>query len=190
MARPKGSKNKPKTDGAESGNGRAKGRGRAAGTETRHDNLAREPLTDEQLEALTASHVALYEKALNRKKLADAELKNICKVAKAEGVLLADIKAYIDAKTDEGQERLREQAERVARVAKWFKFAVQADLFDDGAPPTNRSHRLGKEAGMAGEKAVVPEDCDPTAWMNGWHEGQAALAGGIKPTPESDPAFN
>lgn len=171
MGRPAGRKNKLKI---------------AAGTEadqsiTRHDNLAQAPLTDEQLEALTNNHARHYEEALSRKKTADALLKNVCKTAKAEGVLLADIKAYIDAKTEEGQEKLREQAGRVARVARWFKFAVQADLFgDDNPPSTNRSYRLGKEAGMAGQKAEVPTECDHETWMAGFHAGQAALAGGIR----------
>lgn len=171
MGRPKGSTNKKKANG---------GVPAADRNVTHHDNLAsQEPLTDDQLEALTNQHVQKYEKALAAKKLADADLKNACKIAKADGVHLADIKAYIDAKTEEGQERLREQAERIARMARWFEFATQASLFgedEDPAPVGNKSYRMGKEAGMNGEKAEVPTHCDHETWMQGWHAGQAQMA--------------
>lgn len=181
MGRRKGSVNKPKDNGQDR-------------SVTNHDNFASEPLTDDQLEALTNSHVEAYSKALQKKKTADAELQLVVKKAKADKIPLVEIKAYIDARSEEGQEKLREQAERIARMARWFKFATQADLFEaDTSPPaTNRSYRLGKEAGMAGEKPAVPTDCDHDTWMSGWQAGQEALAGGIKKAaePTSDSSFH
>lgn len=157
---------------------------------TNHDNLKvdREELTDEQREALTNQHVRKYEAALTAKKLADAEMKNVCKIAKADGVPLAEIKAYIDARTPEGQARLLEDAERVARMARWFKFATQASLFGDDdtpAPVGNKSYRLGKEAGMNGEQPKPPDTVDHETWMQGWNAGQTQMASlGIKQIPE------
>lgn len=167
MGRPTGSKNK-----TTKANGGAKAPGPKV---TKHSNQTE--LTDDQLQALTAEHVRSYSKALDVKKKADAEFKNICKVAKSEGVKLADIKAYIAAGTEEGQARLREDAERLARMSRWhgFPLGAQLPLFEeDENPATNRSFRLGKEAGMAGEKAVVPTDCDHEQYMAGWHDGQNA----------------
>lgn len=176
MARPKGSKNKPKTDGPQI---------------TSHDNVAKPPLTDEQLEALTASHVEAYSKALTRKKEADAALKNVCKVAKSEGVLLADIKAYIDAGTEEGQERLTEQAVRFMRVARWrgFPLGHQAGLFDETPASTPaRSFTLGKEAGLAGKTLFVPTNCNIEEFTRGWHEAQHSMLSKVKPL-EASSAF-
>jgi hypothetical protein len=179
LGRPKGSRNK-KANGSD-----------PSDRITHHDNLAPVgDLTDEQLEALTHSHVDKYEQALSRKKLADAEMKLVCKVAKADGIHLADIKAYIAAKTEEGQEKLREDAERIRRMERWFKFATQTDLFApdaDPAPVGNRSYRLGKEAGMSGEKAVVPTNCDHETYMAGWHAGQKQMMeAGISQTPPAE----
>ena len=176
--RPKGSVNKKKGNGAD-----------AIPTTDHRDNVAKAPLTDEQREALTNSWVREYEKSLALKKAADADLKNICKKAKADGVTLAEIKAYIDAGTEEGQEKLQEDAERLARVARWRNFDIGHQFrmeLDAPAPVANRSRVLGKEAGLAGEKATPPKNCDVNEWMAGWQDGQAALAGGIKKLPEDD----
>lgn len=159
---------------------------------TSHDNLARAPLTDEQFQALAANHVAGYERFLAAKKLADANFKNQCKLAKAEGVSLALIKKCIDAKTEEGQARIREEAALIERVARWYEFATQADMFEPGdTPPTNRSYRLGKEAGMRGEKADVPTNCDHQGYMDGYHAGQTALLANVKELqPVGDDEFD
>lgn len=157
MGRRKGSLNKPK--GMEEG-------------------IERPALTEEQLEALTNQHARKYSDALAVKKEADADLKNICKIAKSEGVPLKHIKAYLDGKTEEGQARIKEDTLLYARIARWngFSLGTQADLFaEDPAPAANRSFRLGKEAGLAGEKAVPPTSCDINAFMAGHQTGQAML---------------
>ena len=164
MSRTKGSKNKPKGNGPDV-------------ETTTHNN---EPLSDEQYLFLTQKHVELYEASLAKKKTSDANFKNVCKVAKADGIKLADIKAYIDAGTDEGQEKLAADAERLARVARWRNFDLgifeQAELFgDEDAPQQTRSFTLGREAGMAGEPAKVSPGCDVNEFMAGWQIGNAAL---------------
>jgi uncharacterized protein (DUF2384 family) len=176
LGRPKGSTNKKKANGS------------AAPAEdrsiTHHDNLSRDPLTDEQLEALTNSHVNIIERLEAADKLAHNALMNAYKVAKADGILKKDIEVYRNAKTEEGQEKIRLEAARIARAARWFKFATQSDLFDSPespAPVGNKSYRLGKEAGLNGEPAKPPETADQETWMQGWHAGQTQMASlGIK----------
>lgn len=171
MGRPKGSVNK-KTNGA-------------GPKVTKHNQTE---LTDDQLQALTAEHVRSYKRALADKKECDADFKNVCKVAKSEGVKLADIKAFIAAESEEGQAELRQDAARLARIARWagFKLGEQLPLFDeDPSVTTNRSYRIGKDHGMAGEKAVPPVDCDHENYMAGWHAGQEAkLGAGISAHPQ------
>ena len=185
MGRPKGSTNKPKTDGNS-----AKAP-KSGPQETPHQNSA--PLTDDQAHALLDQSARSYAKALEAKKRYDAELKLVCKAIKADGVKLSDVKLYIEAATEEGQEAIRKRAEDIARIARWRNFAVghQADMFDEGSPTTNRSFVAGREAGMGGEKAEVPLNYDSENWMAGWHAGQEALlTGGIKQTPAEDRDFN
>lgn len=180
MGRPKGSANKKKANGTVPAADR--------NVTNHHNNLVREPLTNEQLEALTNQHVVKIDKLEAAKKLADANFKNAYKVAKADGISKAHIDAYRNARTEEGQAKLREQAAIIAQVASWFKFATQADLFgesDEPAPVGNKSYRLGKEAGMNGEKPVVPDGLDHETFMQGYHAGQAQMASiGIKQSPE------
>lgn len=181
MGRPRGSTNRNK---------KANGRDPESKV-TRHDNLASvDPLTEEQLEALTSSHVDIIDRMEAAKKLADANFKNAYKTAKADGILKKDIDAYRKARTEEGQEELRIEEARIQRVARWFKFAIQPDLFAPGAEPApvgNRSYRVGREAGLAGEKAAPSTDMDIDTYMAGWSSGQRDMASlGIKQTPADD----
>lgn len=160
---------------------------------TSHDNLKveREELTDEQHEALTNQHVLKIERLEAADKLAHNELMNAYKIAKSDGILKKDIEAYRNAKTEKGQELIRLDAERLARVARWFKFATQASLFGDNdapAPVGNKSYRLGKEAGLNGEQPKPPSTADHETWMQGWQAGQQQMASlGIRQKePETD----
>lgn len=163
---------------------------------TSHDNLAKEPLTDEQRQVLTDSWSREYGRALTRKKTADADLKNVCTKAKSEGVLLKEMKDYLACETEEGQAKLRVDAERITRIARWRNFALghQFALFEEEGGGDSRSFTLGKETGMAGNPMVVPTDCARDEFIRGWHEGQAAkIMSGIaeQPTPqEPDTAYS
>ncbi len=177
MGRPKGSTNKPKANG-----------GKAAGPkiETTTHNLAAEPLTDEQHHALVASWTEKYEKLEAVFKTAGANLKNCARAAKAEKVLLKDIRAYQDGGTEEGQKKLIEEAERLARIARWRNFELGQLFTEEEAPRLTRSFTLGKEAGMAGEKAVVGSGCDREEWMKGWSAGQAIKMSGFQEMKAAD----
>jgi len=177
MERPKGSRNRPKSNGGT----------HVETTEHRNDD----ELTDEQQHALLDQSARSYTKALDAKKLADANFKNVCKGIKSDGVKLSAVKLYLKAETEEGQAEIREQVEEAARIARWrsFPLGTQFGIFaeGDGAQPS-RSFVLGKEAGLAGEPAKAPHNADVNEFLAGWQAGQAALMGGIKPLPEAEAA--
>ena len=178
MGRPKGSKNRPKSETESSPQPRP--------ATTDHAKAAsKTDLTDDQLHSLTAHHSQHYAKALAAKKLADAAFKNVCKLAKAEGVSVDDIKTYIDLDSEEGQARLRAKVEAAARIARWkgASLGTQFSLFDESE--TN-SFQAGKEAGMAGHAAKAPAGRDVNEWMRGWQVGQQANLARIKQQKQED----
>lgn len=152
------------------------------------------PLTDEQLQSLTAHHTKAYVKALAEKKKTDAEFKNICKLAKAEGVSVADIKDTIALETEEGREELRAEIERKHRVARWAGLPVgaQPSFFEeDRTPSIDKARADGKRAGLKGESANPPRQMgheQTEHWMVGWHEGQKVLAERIKQSGDAEAA--
>ena len=158
-----------------------KRRGEATTPEkTEHAKAAsKTDLTDDQLQALTAHHANAYKVSLEAKKLKDAEFKNVCKLAKAEGVTVDEIKMYLDIVTPEGQARVKAQVEMAARIARWRNAdaGTQFKLFDDG--DTN-SFQAGKEVGLAGDPLKVPAGRDVEEFSRGWHEGQRIKISGIK----------
>ena len=180
MARPVGSKNKPKAPTAD---------GEVASNH--NGKPAREPLTDEQEHALCAHHALAYEKALAAKKAADAAFKNTCKLAKSEGVPLASIKDYIELQTEEGQEKLREEIARKHKVARWAGLPVgtQANFFDEEPPSIDRAMDDGKRAGLKGESAKPPDHLtqqQQDAWLEGHAQGQSIIAGRFQKTGDDD----
>lgn len=175
MARPKGSKNKPKDGSAPS-----------AG----HNSN----LTDEQRQALHLNqHVPAYAKALEAKKTADAELKNVCKLIKAEGGSVSAVKLTLALRTPEGEAAFRARLAEEHEVAVWNGVGVQIDLFaDTDQPAEEKAYEAGKRAGMAGESAKPPHDPSVPQyrrWMEGHADGQAVLAQGFKTLePEQEAA--
>ena len=174
MARPKGSKNKPKADAdaktAVNGNG---GIG--------HNS----ELTDDQKQALALHHKAAYEAKLAAKKKADAEFKNACKLAKAEiawtdGVAL--IKDMILAETEEGEADLRARMNRALLAARYMAVPLgsQFEMFDeDRTPAIDRARAEGRRDGMADKPLANPYDPSvpqADAYADGWHEGRKARA--------------
>ena len=193
--RPKGSSNKPKAAATSKAPKKAT---RSEYPEPHAENgevrpghnqphVAKNPLTDEQELALTVNHTKAYEKALAAKKDADAKFKNVCKIAKAEGISVKQIKEFIDYQTEEGQQRLREDLARKQKVARWAGLPIgsQINFLEeiDRTPIDERTFHDGKNAGLKGEKADVPRHVPAnlsSKWIEGWHEGQRILLGRIK----------
>lgn len=154
---------------------------------------SREPvpdLTEDQRIALTFQHKRAFEKALGVKKQADADLRNVSKLCKAElgedGV--ANIKDMIALETEEGEKKLKASVERQLRVAKWMglPFGAQGGLFEsvDRRPATEKAYENGKRDGLAGAPQHNPHDPSVPQhgeYLRGWSDGQAVLAKGIRP---------
>lgn len=153
-------------------------------------------MTEEQRQALHLnSHVPAYEKALEAKKAADAALKNVAKLIKAEGGSVAAVKLTIELRSPEGEEAFRARIEREIEVARWNGVGVQVDLFaDEMVPSEDRAYEAGKRAGMAGEPRQPPHDPSVPQhhrWLDGHADGQKVLAtAGFKKLGEAPAAAN
>ncbi len=137
-------------------------------------------MTEDQLQALGYHHKSKYEQALAAKKETDAKFKHVCKVAKADGVSVDDIKLLIKLDTPEGEASLRAELQRQLQVAGWAgsEIGTQFSFADipDRSPLVERAAAEGKRAGMKGESLNNPYTGDAAeAYAQGWHDGQAAL---------------
>lgn len=144
-----------------------------------------EGLSDAERQALHLSqHVPAYAKALEVKKKADADLKNVCKLIKAEGGSVTAVKLTIALRTPEGEAAFRARLAEEQEVALWNGVGVQIDLFADAREPAeDKAFAAGKRAGLAGETAKPPHDPSVpqyARWMEGHAEGQAIVAKGFK----------
>lgn len=138
-------------------------------------------LTDEEQSALMQKHAEEFEEALQSKKDADAEFKNVCKRIKSEGNTADRVKEYLALKTPAGAAEAKANIEASLRMARWLSVDIgtQFDFFrDDGerGTPENASFKAGKEVGQAAGAAEAPKHFDAAEWMRGWHAGQAINA--------------
>lgn len=144
-------------------------------------------LTDEQRQALHYQHCAQYEAAIATKKKADAAIKNVGKIIKAEGGSVDQVKKTLLARTPEGETELRREMAETLEALRWSGVEVgeTAELFpEDRTPSIERARAEGKRAGLAGQPAKPPHDPNTEqyrAWMEGHGEGQTVLAKGFKP---------
>jgi hypothetical protein len=142
-------------------------------------------LSDVEQQALFFQHKKKYEVALSAKKLADAALLNVGKLAKAElgEHAVADIKESLKLGSPEGQADLKERMERQYRVARWMGMPLgsQSDLFGpDRRTGGEIAHSLGFEHGSAGESRKLPDryaasSPEGQAYFKGWDQGQEAI---------------
>ncbi|WP_370677601.1 hypothetical protein [Pleomorphomonas sp. PLEO] len=178
MARPRGSKNKPKSEPSTASTKkpelRVVGGGNAG---TIGDN------SDQQLRALTMHYKTRYLEALARKKEADAALKNACKSIKADlgDTGLKDIKLLIEIDSAGNNSIVKQTIEHLMRCAAWAGLPVgtQATLFDDDRRTLlEKAGEEGEYAGLNGKNPQSPHhpgsELDQ-AWMAAWYKGQDQL---------------
>jgi ribosome modulation factor len=182
MPRPKGSKNKPKTNGADE----RRDEPQAEVSRGIGDNgvAAAADLGDDDLQVLFFQGKRDYKAALEAKKAADAALKNICKRVRADLGKRAvdDIKTAILLESPEGEAELKARIDSEMRVARWMGMPVgaQGSMFDevDRTPAADRAFGEGKRAGFEGARRDPPYDPSTEQhqhWLAGHSEGQAAL---------------
>jgi ribosome modulation factor len=155
-----------------------------------HNSQRPEEMTDEQRQALFFNHQKAYAKALAEKKEADADFKNTCKLIKAEGSKISDIKLSL-LEPEKFEAQVRDEVESFQRVARWVgsPLGTQLSLIDepDRTPGDERAFEDGKRAGMKGEDCKAPfANHLPQAnkWREGWHAGQAVVTASFKQAPD------
>lgn len=163
----------------------AKGNGDGAATGPQLSN----ELTDDQRAALTFQHKKTYEKLLAAQKAAVKALKDLGKEIKADlgKGALQDIKDLIELESPEGEDKLKEEMERRARVMRWMGMDVgtQAEMFGatDRRPVTEKAFAEGKSAGLKGEPFRNPyHQTNPghAEYARGYEVGQNTVMQGFK----------
>jgi len=155
-------------------------------------------MTDDQRYSLTEQHREKYEVVLEAKKKANKALIDYGKIIKSDlgAKGLADIKDLIALSTPEGEDRMKAEMERQARVMRWMNISIgtQGALFgdEDRTPITERAFAEGRRQGLAGERQNNPHS-HPTAAFHshndGYAQGQDALAThGFQPLEDNEPA--
>lgn len=125
--------------------------------------------------------------AVAAKKVADAKVKNVGKVIKADlgEYGLDQIKAYEKAQTAEGLAELKARRDADLQAMRFAGVPVntQLDIFTDRAPLDERAYSDGEEAGLRGDTLANPfneASHEGQEYARGWHDGQGALFAGIK----------
>lgn len=176
MPRPKGSKNKPKSEPSAASRKPdlrvVDGGGAGAIGDNSDKNLA-----------LTMHHKALYIAAMDKKKKADADFKNVCKTIKADlgETGIKDIKTSMMLDDLGDNSVIKAEIERLMRCASWagMPIGTQGSLFaEDRRTLNEKAFDEGKYAGLNGKNPASPHqpgsDLDQS-WMRGWHAGQGEL---------------
>jgi hypothetical protein len=143
------------------------------------DNSKRPELTPDELRALALQHKGHYERALKKKKDADAAFKLVCKTAKADGVTVTQIKTMIALDSPEGEARERAAIASTLLAAQWMgsPLGTQLALFDepDRTPSVDRAFDEGKKDSMESKPAkpaYAPDLPQYKAYMDGYAEDQ------------------
>ncbi|WP_144378492.1 hypothetical protein [Mesorhizobium amorphae] len=139
-------------------------------------------ISEDSLRVLFFMNRTDYHEALAAKKLADAKMKVVGKQIKADlGEFgLAQIKAYDQAQTPEGQAGLKAEIDAMMQAMSFAGMPVgtQLDLLADRADSIERAARDGEEAGMRGDSLVNPyngSSPEGQAYAEHWHAGQKAI---------------
>jgi hypothetical protein len=151
-------------------------------------------LTEDEKRVLLYQHRDHYKVALAAKKAADAELKNVCKKAKAEcgKNAVADIKDLIALAEPGGDVGLRDEIERKLRLARWASVPVghQFSFSEDMRPATDVAFEQGKIRGLEGGDMTppyAPSLPQYQRWLEGWHAGQEILSSDFRKKLDTDP---
>jgi len=140
-------------------------------------------LTPDERKALFMEHmrkVSAQQAICDRE---NEERKRLRKVAKTDGILLADLDYGLRILKVEDPTIIIEELKRRSEIAFWFALPIgtQTDMFDsfEREPAVDRAFREGMTAGSLGK------DCNPPygapsavhdSWKDGWRQSQDKMA--------------
>jgi hypothetical protein len=153
----------------------------AAGAPKKSDN----GLTDDEWKALALQWKKDYAKALDAKKKADTNLKNVGKHAKAElgrgAVLLIKDMMLLDE--EDGEEEMRIRLRRQADALRWMSIPIGTQIEFALTPRTERDEAFneGRRASESGQPAMsrFASTSLSEAYMQGYQAHQAELMGQV-----------
>jgi ribosome modulation factor len=138
-------------------------------------------LTPSEAKALYMHHFQAILAQTEKCKAENAERARLRKLAKADGVILADIDFGLRCATLEDPQVIVDEQRRRAEIGRYFALPIgaQTEMDFDREPIIERAAREGEAAGFAGKNAdTVPydENSDPgRAWTEGWKKAQAQM---------------
>lgn len=150
---------------------------------TQHQEAGKSELTEDQRRALLTDAVGKVKPLKEKLRSTTADIRNLYKKAKADGVTKEMIDFALGLEDDNG-EALTE-AKWKAEIARWYQnpLGMQASFEFDRTPSVDKAYEEGKQAGLEGKDARPPVgmgQAQVQKWMEGWHEGQRIVMGGIK----------
>jgi hypothetical protein len=145
---------------------------------------------DQEERVLFLNHLPIIRKLKEAAEKAGDKLKEAYAAAKAEaGFTKADFDTAFAVETAENEARERAAIARKLKIAKIMGSALgnQLDMFlePDRTPIEDRAYAEGEQASAENRAAKPPYDPSTVAfrcYMEGFHNHQATLAKGIKPT--------
>lgn len=143
-------------------------------------------MTDDQEQKLTRDHAARRQQLLKAETDAKAARLKFDKVIKSDlGEFgLANIKLLEKLESEKGEQEIKEDLERRAKVARWagLQVGTQGSLFEEDRRSMNeKAFEEGKRAGLKGADPKSPYTGEAQQeYMKGWHSGQAVNLAGIK----------
>lgn len=133
---------------------------------------------------VVAVHTYLMLQSQRRVKAAQHDMKAVVAQARAVGVNFKDVQEALK-EYDMSPEARREKAERQASVLQALGVPCQLEMFDTYVPRDNdddaQARRRGWFAAICGANSddapYPPGSSEGQAWLDGWNDFQAALAG-------------
>jgi uncharacterized protein (UPF0335 family) len=139
-------------------------------------------LTEDQRRALLLQGVAKIERLQESLESIKGDIRNVRKALKSDGFDRFEVDYALRLRKADETEEL-DKRRREARIAKWLNHPVgtQPDLFGevDRTPSVDKAYEAGKIVGLEGGKCEVPHHYgqeQQSKWIEGWHDGQSALA--------------
>lgn len=169
MARPKGSRNKPKDESQ-------------APAAMGHNALS---IDDQKI--LLSQHCTALEDLNEKKNKIVSAIRTERKSAKASGFSKLEIDWALKLRASQDHEEDRRDFERLQFIALCVNHPIgtQPDMFavaDEATALIAKAKNDGRQAGLEGDTAKSPHhpgSPQDQAWLEGHHEGQAALASQI-----------